>query len=100
MDFEIAYTSREITPWGGMVLLRQMLDKLGFRDGICSLPICPHPAPMPVMIRLLFWKPLLPVSGAVLIGSCIRRLPAMIRLLRAYSAGSAPRARIPTSASL
>ena len=43
MDFEIAYTSREITPWGGMVLLRQMLDKLGFRDGICSLPDLPTP---------------------------------------------------------
>ena len=31
MDFEISYTSKEITPWGGMVFLSQMLKKIGFR---------------------------------------------------------------------
>jgi hypothetical protein len=31
MDFDISYTSKEITPWGGMVFLKQMLDKIGFR---------------------------------------------------------------------
>jgi hypothetical protein len=31
MEFEIAYTNREITPWGGMVLLKKMLDPIGFR---------------------------------------------------------------------
>jgi hypothetical protein len=30
MEFEIGYTDREITPWGGMVFMRQMLDKMGF----------------------------------------------------------------------
>jgi hypothetical protein len=26
MYFEIAYTNKEITPWGGMVLLKKMLE--------------------------------------------------------------------------
>ena len=32
MDFDISYTSKEITPWGGMVFLKQMLQKIGFRE--------------------------------------------------------------------
>ena len=32
MEFDISYTSKEITPWGGMVFLKQMLQKIGFRD--------------------------------------------------------------------
>lgn len=38
MEFDITYTNKEITPWGGMVFLRQFLDKIGFRDQIklCS----------------------------------------------------------------
>jgi hypothetical protein len=42
MKFELSFTSKEITPWGGMIFLKQMLDKIGFRDQIkkCeSLPI-------------------------------------------------------------
>ena len=42
MNFELSYTSKEITPWGGMVFLKQMLDKIGFQDHISSckeLPI-------------------------------------------------------------
>jgi hypothetical protein len=31
MDFDISYTSKEITPWGSMVFLKQMLQKIGFR---------------------------------------------------------------------
>lgn len=30
MEFEISYTNKEITPWGGMVFLKQMLEKMGF----------------------------------------------------------------------
>ena len=29
MEFDISYTDKEITPWGGMSLLRQMLEKIG-----------------------------------------------------------------------
>ena len=31
MEFDISYTSKEITAWGGMVFLKQMLEKIGFR---------------------------------------------------------------------
>jgi hypothetical protein len=34
MEFDISYTSKEITPWGGMVFLKQMLQKIGFREVI------------------------------------------------------------------
>lgn len=34
MKFELSYTSKEITPWGGMVFLKQMLDKIGFRKHV------------------------------------------------------------------
>ena len=26
MDFELAFTDKEITPWGGMALMKRMLD--------------------------------------------------------------------------
>jgi len=42
MKFELSFTNKEITPWGGMVFLKQMLDKIGFREQIkncTSLPI-------------------------------------------------------------
>lgn len=32
MEFDISYTSKEITPWGGMAFLNQMLQKIGFRE--------------------------------------------------------------------
>jgi hypothetical protein len=28
MEFDISYTSKEITPWGGMIFLKQMLQKM------------------------------------------------------------------------
>jgi len=38
MNFDIAFTGKEITPWGGMVFLKQFLDKIGFRRQVelCS----------------------------------------------------------------
>jgi hypothetical protein len=42
MKFELSFTNKEVTPWGGMVFLKQMLDKIGFRQQIekCdSLPV-------------------------------------------------------------
>jgi hypothetical protein len=41
MDFDISYTSKEITPWGGMAFLKQMLDKMGFRALIENNPDLP-----------------------------------------------------------
>ena len=34
MEFDISYTNQEITPWGVMVFLRQMLDKIGFKSQV------------------------------------------------------------------
>jgi hypothetical protein len=42
MKFELSFINKEITPWGGMVFLKQMLDKIGFRSQLeqCdSLPV-------------------------------------------------------------
>jgi len=41
MEFDISYTSKEITPWGGMVFLKQMLQKIGFRDLVKNNPDLP-----------------------------------------------------------
>lgn len=43
MEFEISYTNQEITPWGGMVFFRQMLDKIGFRSLIEGNEDLPKP---------------------------------------------------------
>jgi hypothetical protein len=43
MEFDISYTSKEITPWGGMVFLKQMLQKIGFREQIASCEDLPQP---------------------------------------------------------
>jgi Transposase DDE domain group 1 len=42
MKFDIAFTSKEITPWGGMAFLKQFLDKIDFRRQVelcSSLPV-------------------------------------------------------------
>jgi hypothetical protein len=43
MEFDISYTNQEITPWGGMVFLRQMLDKIGFKMQVESCLDLPQP---------------------------------------------------------
>ena len=43
MEFEIGYTTKEITPWGGLVFLRQMLDKLRFRQVVEAQSELPSP---------------------------------------------------------
>ena len=43
MEFEISYTNKEITPWGGMVFLKQMLEKMGFRELIEQNRNLPRP---------------------------------------------------------
>jgi len=34
MKFELSFTNKEITPWGGMVFLKQMLDKIEFKNQV------------------------------------------------------------------
>lgn len=41
MEFDVSFTSKEITPWGGMVFLKQMLQKIGFRELIENNPDLP-----------------------------------------------------------
>jgi hypothetical protein len=43
MDFEIAYTDKEITLWGGMVLLKKMLENIGFSCAVDSCEDLPQP---------------------------------------------------------
>ncbi len=42
MEFDISYTSKEITPWGGMVFLKQMMKKIGFRELVDANPDLPE----------------------------------------------------------
>lgn len=32
--FSVSFSQREVTAWGGLVLLKQMLDQIGFRDAV------------------------------------------------------------------
>jgi hypothetical protein len=43
MEFDISYTNQEITPWGGMVLMHQMLDKIGFKTQVENCVDLPLP---------------------------------------------------------
>lgn len=43
MELDISFTDREITPWGGMVFLKQMLKKIGFRQIVEANPDLPSP---------------------------------------------------------
>ena len=42
-DLHIEYTDKEITPWGGMVLLKNMLHQTKFEQAIDSCPELPQP---------------------------------------------------------
>ena len=43
MEFDISYTNKEVTPWGGMVFLKQMLQRIGFRELIEKSVDLPQP---------------------------------------------------------
>ncbi len=40
MEFKLRFTEKEITAWGGMGLMKQMLDRIGFARVVetCGLP--------------------------------------------------------------
>ena len=42
MDFKIEFTNKEITPYGGLVLLKKMIDKSGLIEYLTTLPL-PQP---------------------------------------------------------
>jgi len=41
MNFDISFTNKEVTPWGGMIFLKQMLNKMEFRTLIENCPDLP-----------------------------------------------------------
>jgi IS4 transposase len=43
MEFNISFTNKEITPWGGLVFLKRMLQKIGFRERVKGCSALPHP---------------------------------------------------------
>ena len=42
MDFDLRFTDKEITAWGGMAIMKRMLDHLGF-DAALSAADLPQP---------------------------------------------------------
>ena len=44
MDFELRFTDKEITAWGGMGLLKRMLDHMQFDTALSFVQACPNPA--------------------------------------------------------
>ena len=43
MGLTYQFTNKEITPWGGMVFLKQYLDKMGFSGQVCTCDLLPQP---------------------------------------------------------
>lgn len=43
MELKIAFTDQEITPWGGMVLLKNMLDQIRLKEVVNRCPDLPGP---------------------------------------------------------
>lgn len=43
LDFDYAFTNKEVTAWGGMVFLKQFLDKIGLDNQVHSCPSLPQP---------------------------------------------------------
>lgn len=39
--FDLKFTSREVTAWGGLALLKRMLDGMGFRQAVQSWDLPP-----------------------------------------------------------
>ena len=35
-EFSVSFTDREVTAWGGLALLKRMLDSMGFRQALSS----------------------------------------------------------------
>ena len=43
MDLSYQFTNKEITPWGGMVFLKQFLDKMNFSEQVSCCDFLPQP---------------------------------------------------------
>jgi hypothetical protein len=56
MEYTIRYTNQAVTPWGRMVLLRQMLNKIGFKRQVEQCGDLPAPGSNRGYSRILFSK--------------------------------------------
>ncbi|MCB4235710.1 hypothetical protein LDL59_13255 [Kaistella anthropi] len=90
MKFELSFTNKEITPWGGMVFLKQMLDKIGFREQIEKCESLPVSLSIILIKKKFCLNLLLRVFGVAPIVFCTQKLPVQIRLLGKYLAGERP----------
>jgi len=43
MDLTYQFTNKEITPWGGVVFLKQFLDKMCFSEQVAACDFLPQP---------------------------------------------------------
>ncbi len=43
MNVEYKFTNKEVTPWGGMVFLKQFLDSMGLKDQVNRCQALPQP---------------------------------------------------------
>ena len=43
LEFDASSTNKEIKPWGGIVFLKQILDKIGFKEQILKCENSPQP---------------------------------------------------------
>jgi hypothetical protein len=39
MDIKIEYTDKELTPWGGMVLMKKLIERTGINEELSRLPL-------------------------------------------------------------
>ena len=60
--FDLKYTSKEVTAWGGLALLKRMMDGLGLHEAIQSWDL-PAPgsnrgyAPVQLIEQMMEWDP-------------------------------------------
>lgn len=74
MDFEIGFTDKDITPWGGMALMKKMLDHCDIDSMFSSLGLSgpgSNRGYKPEDIIKSFWS----ACGVGQIVSCIQKLP-------------------------
>lgn len=56
MNYRLSFTSTEVTPWPGMVFLRQILDKTGFREQLFRVILYHRGDPIVAAMFRQFWS--------------------------------------------
>lgn len=87
MKYELSFSNKEVTPWGGMVFLKQMLDKIGFQEQILNCSSLPQQHPIAEVMLVYCLSLSLLVFGVELIGFYIPKSHVRIGLWQKYSTG-------------